>query len=154
MVKFQEARRLQMSTEICGVLEPWLRTLEDVRRNLSGPSCLGCSQACWISSLLKQHAHQWVGPKCSRLSVTWPEEGCLVVRCHQGSRNKRVHPPCEVSAWQTRDSLPGTEDVCLTSHVSACPAQLCTVPAPSGPGRQTLRGPAHGPLELATAGCS
>ena len=100
-----------MRTVICGVLGPRLRTLEDVRQNLSGPSRLGCSQPRWVASLLKEHVHQWVGPKCSCLSVDLARGGCFVdsVRCHQGSRNKRVHPPCEMSAWQTRDSLPGTE---------------------------------------------
>ena len=35
-----------------------------------------------------------------------------------------------MSAWQTRDSLLGTEKVSLTSHASACPAQLWTIPPP------------------------
>ena len=79
-----------MSTVTCDVLDPRLRTLEDVRQNLSGPFCLPCSQVCWASSLLKEQVRQQVGPKHSSLPADVARGGfCFVscvtdsVRCHQ-----------------------------------------------------------------------
>lgn len=37
-----------------------------------------------------------------------------------------------MTAWQTRDFLPGIKKICLISYGFACPGQVYPIPAPSG----------------------